>query len=183
MSMADLVSAGAPELPEGWFYRVLRAHIPAYKVQIREQRRFGSRLMAESFVLEERHEDLPEVAGDVEQPLLHRREDARRPRRDHEEEAEPEAEEAEEEEDRHGRRRAVAGESEPPAQPRAQRVLADLVGAGRRELAADAHAAEGGRAPRARDRVDDEHRDGRDDQREQEPDGEGEVVHRLGVTP
>ncbi|MEU0860636.1 hypothetical protein ABZ352_35515 [Streptomyces griseofuscus] len=63
MSMADLVSAGAPELPEGWFYRVKRAYPYrlGFKLEIRQQHRIGSELMADAFVLEERHDDMTEA--------------------------------------------------------------------------------------------------------------------------
>ncbi|WDM16717.1 hypothetical protein J3S85_37765 [Streptomyces lavenduligriseus] len=60
--MANLVAAGAPELPEGWFYRVRKEALDlGHKVEIREQRRFGSRLVAESYVLEERYDDVEEA--------------------------------------------------------------------------------------------------------------------------
>ncbi|KPC89906.1 hypothetical protein ADL27_38485 [Streptomyces sp. NRRL F-6602] len=43
MSMADLVAAGAPELPEGWFYRVRPALLPGMvRVEIRRRRFVGS---------------------------------------------------------------------------------------------------------------------------------------------
>lgn len=43
MSMADLVAAGAPGLPEGWFYRVCSNGF-CLEVEVREWRkRFGSR--------------------------------------------------------------------------------------------------------------------------------------------
>lgn len=38
MSMAELVAAGAPELPEGYFYRVRKTNIRSLKVEIRHQR-------------------------------------------------------------------------------------------------------------------------------------------------
>jgi hypothetical protein len=58
MSMAELVAAGAPELPEGWFYRVADTHTVGLKVEIREQRkRFGSRELSSMYVYEERHSD------------------------------------------------------------------------------------------------------------------------------
>ncbi|WP_327379419.1 hypothetical protein [Streptomyces sp. NBC_01212] len=41
MSMAELVAAGAPELPEGYFYRIRPTHITSgYFVGVRRQRRF-----------------------------------------------------------------------------------------------------------------------------------------------
>lgn len=59
MSMAQLVAAGAPELPKGWFYRVKEAsHGLGYKVEIREQRRLKSRHVASAYVIEERHTDM-----------------------------------------------------------------------------------------------------------------------------
>ncbi|MFF1684486.1 MULTISPECIES: hypothetical protein [unclassified Streptomyces] len=58
MSMAELVDAGAPELPAGWFYRVRESLHLGFMVEIREQRRFGSRLVAETFVHEERFDDM-----------------------------------------------------------------------------------------------------------------------------
>lgn len=42
MSMADLVRAGAPELPEGMFYRIEDTHVVGLRVDIRRRRRFGS---------------------------------------------------------------------------------------------------------------------------------------------
>lgn len=63
MSMADLVAAGAPELPDGWFYRVKRAYPSrlGFQVEIRQQHRVGSELMADTFVLEERCDDMTEA--------------------------------------------------------------------------------------------------------------------------
>ncbi len=59
MSMAQLVAAGAPELPEGWFYRVkVASHGLGYKVEIREQRRLKSRHVVSAYVIEERHDDM-----------------------------------------------------------------------------------------------------------------------------
>lgn len=60
MSMAHLVAAGAPELPEGWFYRVRPTNIRSLKVEIREQRRFRSRLVADTWVLERPEESAEE---------------------------------------------------------------------------------------------------------------------------
>ncbi|MFD9205946.1 hypothetical protein ACFVZM_06660 [Streptomyces sioyaensis] len=43
MTMEELVHAGAPELPAGWFYRVTSNGF-CFEVQVREwRRRFGSR--------------------------------------------------------------------------------------------------------------------------------------------
>ncbi|MEU3986099.1 hypothetical protein AB0F77_39585 [Streptomyces sp. NPDC026672] len=42
MSMADLVSAGAPELPEGYFYRVRPESFGLLVVEIRRQGRWFS---------------------------------------------------------------------------------------------------------------------------------------------
>lgn len=60
MSMADLVEAGAPKLPEGWFYRVHTTNIRSLKVEIREQRRFRSRAVADTWVLERPEESAEE---------------------------------------------------------------------------------------------------------------------------
>ena len=67
MSMADLVAAGAPELPEGWFYRVKRAFPSSlgFKVEIREQHRFTSSMLLDTFVLEQRHDDMTEALVDA----------------------------------------------------------------------------------------------------------------------
>lgn len=57
MSMAELVAAGAPELPDGWFYRV-GEHFVGLAVEIREPRRhFGSVIRAEAWVRLDRHDD------------------------------------------------------------------------------------------------------------------------------
>jgi hypothetical protein len=50
MSMAELVAAGAPELPAGYFYRVRHTTIKSLKVEIRRQRRFRSQLVVDFFV-------------------------------------------------------------------------------------------------------------------------------------
>ncbi|MEV4037706.1 hypothetical protein [Streptomyces umbrinus] len=64
--MADLVAAGAPELPEGYFYRVRETSIDSLKVEIRQQRkRFGSRLIRETYVLHERYDTAPEAVVDA----------------------------------------------------------------------------------------------------------------------
>ncbi|MGI5404152.1 hypothetical protein ACQEVG_32820 [Streptomyces sp. CA-135486] len=58
MSMAQLVAAGAPELPEGWFYRVREDRFGWPEVEIREQRkRFGSRQLTYALVRFEEHEN------------------------------------------------------------------------------------------------------------------------------
>lgn len=58
MSMADLVEAGAPELPEGWFYRIEDTGVVGLQVEIRQQRkRFGSRVLESTFVLEYKFPD------------------------------------------------------------------------------------------------------------------------------
>ncbi|GGX26790.1 hypothetical protein [Streptomyces chryseus] len=54
--MAELVAAGAPELPDGWFYRVAYDRV-GLKVKIRERRTFGSRSHAYAWVYEEDHDD------------------------------------------------------------------------------------------------------------------------------
>ncbi|MGV9546831.1 hypothetical protein [Streptomyces ardesiacus] len=61
MSMADLVAAGAPELPEGWFYRVRYVATVGYKVEVREQRRLTSREVADAWVHENRFDDMAEA--------------------------------------------------------------------------------------------------------------------------
>ncbi|MBT2412663.1 hypothetical protein J7I94_19205 [Streptomyces sp. ISL-12] len=61
MSMADLVAAGAPELPEGWFYRVMREYGAGYKVEIREQGRVFSREVAYAWVQEGHFDDMTEA--------------------------------------------------------------------------------------------------------------------------
>ncbi|MFB7919382.1 hypothetical protein [Streptomyces sp. NPDC056061] len=54
MSMAELVAAGAPELPEGWFYRVKDDGMGYLEVEVRERRkRFGSRLLITALVRED----------------------------------------------------------------------------------------------------------------------------------
>lgn len=60
MSMAQLVAAGAPELPEGYFYRVHTTSIRSLKVEIREQRRFRSRAVAGTWVLDKLEESAEE---------------------------------------------------------------------------------------------------------------------------
>lgn len=61
MSMQELVQAGAPELPPGRFYRVRESLHLGYKLEIREQRRFRSRLVVEVFIVEELHADMTEA--------------------------------------------------------------------------------------------------------------------------
>lgn len=61
MSMADLVAAGAPELPEGWFYRVRETSISNLKVEIRRQKgRWRSALVADAYVLHDPEESTEE---------------------------------------------------------------------------------------------------------------------------
>ena len=55
MSMAHLVAAGAPELPEGYFYRVRTTNIKSLKVEIRRARSVGSELLADTYVIHESH--------------------------------------------------------------------------------------------------------------------------------
>ncbi|MFB7479543.1 hypothetical protein ACFUEM_08665 [Streptomyces anulatus] len=51
--MAELVAAGAPELPSGWFYRVQSDGMGFLEVEIRQHRkRFGSRLLSSAYVRE-----------------------------------------------------------------------------------------------------------------------------------
>lgn len=42
MSLADLVAAGAPELSDGWFYRVTEASFFGPTVEVRKRWRIGS---------------------------------------------------------------------------------------------------------------------------------------------
>jgi hypothetical protein len=57
MSMAELVAAGAPELPEGYFYRVRNDRFGWPEVQIRKVRkRFGSRGLTYALVRLNEHE-------------------------------------------------------------------------------------------------------------------------------
>jgi hypothetical protein len=55
MSMAQLIAAGAPELPEGYFYRVRGTAIKSLKVELRRARAVGSKLLASTYVLHEHH--------------------------------------------------------------------------------------------------------------------------------
>jgi hypothetical protein len=58
MSMADLVAAGAPELPEGYFYRVEPASLRGLiRVSVRKAKRFGSKSLGESVVVVAEHAD------------------------------------------------------------------------------------------------------------------------------
>ncbi|MGP3750868.1 hypothetical protein [Streptomyces sp. IBSNAI001] len=61
MSMADLVAAGAPELPEGYFYRVRETSISNLKVEIRRQKgRWRSALVDDYYVLHSLEESAEE---------------------------------------------------------------------------------------------------------------------------
>lgn len=52
MSMAELVAAGAPDLPEGYFYRIRETSISNLKVEIRQQKgRWRSKLIADTYVI------------------------------------------------------------------------------------------------------------------------------------
>ncbi|WP_143673785.1 hypothetical protein [Streptomyces sp. or20] len=52
MSMAELVAAGAPELPEGYFYRIRETSISNLMVEIRQQKgRWRSKLIADTYVI------------------------------------------------------------------------------------------------------------------------------------
>jgi hypothetical protein len=58
MSMADLVRAGAPVLPDRWFYRIRSDRFGWPEVQIRQPGRwFGSRGISYALVRTEEHED------------------------------------------------------------------------------------------------------------------------------
>ncbi|MET9126922.1 hypothetical protein [Streptomyces sp. NPDC004528] len=48
--MAELVDAGAPELPTGYFYRVKRASLGLLSVEIRHQGRFWSSRVEDVYV-------------------------------------------------------------------------------------------------------------------------------------
>ncbi|KUF18847.1 hypothetical protein [Streptomyces silvensis] len=64
MSMADLVVAGAPELPEGWFYRVVSDGFFGLKVEVRERRkRFGSRVINYAYVRTDEPDGLTAVVA------------------------------------------------------------------------------------------------------------------------
>lgn len=63
MSMAQLVAAGAPELPAGYFYRV-RSNGFCLEVQVRERRkRFGSRQHSYALVRSDEPDGLTAIAG------------------------------------------------------------------------------------------------------------------------
>lgn len=58
MSMRELVEAGAPELPEEWFYRVEPAFFRGcIRVLIRRPRLFGSTEVERSVVVVDEHAD------------------------------------------------------------------------------------------------------------------------------
>jgi hypothetical protein len=64
MSMAELVAAGAPELPEGWFYRVSPSGLPGMiRVEVRRARLIGSAEVTRSVVLP--HEHMTDMAAVV----------------------------------------------------------------------------------------------------------------------
>jgi hypothetical protein len=64
MSMAQLVAAGAPELPEGWFYRVGSDGFGGLEVEVRERRkRFGSRQHSRALVREDEPDGLTAVVA------------------------------------------------------------------------------------------------------------------------
>lgn len=66
MSMAELVAAGAPELPEGWFYRIEDTGVVGLQVEIRQQRkRFSSRVLESAFVLEYKFPDAQSAVIDA----------------------------------------------------------------------------------------------------------------------
>ncbi|GAB1326945.1 hypothetical protein [Streptomyces sennicomposti] len=63
MSMSQLVAAGAPELPEGCFYRV-RSNGLCLEVQVRERRkRFGSVVRALAYVRPDEPDGLTAIVG------------------------------------------------------------------------------------------------------------------------
>ena len=57
MKLADLVAAGAPELPEGWFYRVVDDYHIGFKVELRRPGRFWSTCLTHAWVRESEHDD------------------------------------------------------------------------------------------------------------------------------
>ncbi|MFE5159125.1 hypothetical protein ACFY1A_17060 [Streptomyces sp. NPDC001520] len=63
--MEQLVLAGAPELPEGWFYRMREVYGVGFKVEIRERTRFASRQVAEKYVLERGFDDMADAVVDA----------------------------------------------------------------------------------------------------------------------
>ncbi|MFB8071102.1 hypothetical protein [Streptomyces californicus] len=61
MSMAELVAAGAPELPEGYFYRIRETSISNLMVEIRQQKgRWRSKLVADRYVIHSADESAEE---------------------------------------------------------------------------------------------------------------------------
>ncbi|MEU3729975.1 hypothetical protein AB0E81_11280 [Streptomyces sp. NPDC033538] len=50
MSMVQLVAAGAPELPAGYFYRVRPSSMRLLKVELRQQGRFFSSLVEDTYI-------------------------------------------------------------------------------------------------------------------------------------
>lgn len=64
MSMSALVAAGAPELPEGWFYRVSSDGFVGLKVEVRERRkRFGSRAVDYAYVRSDEPDGLTAIVA------------------------------------------------------------------------------------------------------------------------
>jgi hypothetical protein len=64
--MRELVDAGAPELPDGWFYRVADTRLIGLVVEIREQRKhFGSRELEHAYVHERNHDDAESAIVDA----------------------------------------------------------------------------------------------------------------------
>jgi hypothetical protein len=64
MSMAQLVEAGAPELPDGWFYRVVPDGFVGLKVEVRERRkRFGSRVVDYAYVRSDEPDGLTAIVA------------------------------------------------------------------------------------------------------------------------
>ncbi|MER6485717.1 hypothetical protein ABT264_19440 [Streptomyces virginiae] len=57
--MAELVAAGAPQLPPNYFYRITETGLTGLRVTIRRQRRFWSTEAPDaiSYVLHEHHDD------------------------------------------------------------------------------------------------------------------------------
>jgi hypothetical protein len=62
--MSQLVWAGAPELPDGWFYRVVSDGFVGLKVEVRERRkRFGSRVVDYSYVRSDEPDGLTAIVA------------------------------------------------------------------------------------------------------------------------
>ncbi|MET7939662.1 hypothetical protein [Streptomyces sp. NPDC005302] len=63
--MAALVGLGAPELPTGYFYRVKEDRYAGVEVEVREQRNWGSRLVAGVWVDPTEFDDMAPAVVDA----------------------------------------------------------------------------------------------------------------------